>query len=126
MPAKILIVDDEAYIRLVISQMLEAMDDEPEVFNADNGEDALKLIQQEKPDLVYLDVMMPKVNGYDVCERVKREWQMQDVTIILLTARGQEVDKQRGAEAGADLYVTKPFDPDDLLATTEQLLAAKG
>ncbi len=80
-----------------------------------NGEEALDLIVNEKPDLVFLDVMMPKMNGLEVCRKVKLELQLNDVSIIILTAKGQELDKKKGEEVGADLYMTKPFDPDKLL-----------
>jgi DNA-binding response OmpR family regulator len=121
---RILIVDDEAHIRLLIEQALEELEDEGvELLTAENGEEALALIQSEKPNLVFLDVMMPKLNGFDVCRRVKRELDMQDVYVIMLTAKGQEYDKQRGEEAGANLYLTKPFDPDDLLAKARAALA---
>jgi two-component system, OmpR family, alkaline phosphatase synthesis response regulator PhoP len=116
MPPKVLIVDDEAHIRLLIEQTLEDLDDENvEFFSANNGADALATILSEQPDLVLLDIMMPKMNGFDVCHAVKKEHNLKSVKIILLTAKGQEADRQRGLEVGADMYLTKPFDPDQLL-----------
>ena len=124
MGAKILIVDDEAHIRLLIEQTLEELEDEGvEILTAGNGEDALELIEAEKPNLIFLDVMMPKMNGFDVCHRVKTELGMQNVCLVMLTAKGQEFDKQKGEEAGADLYMTKPFDPDELLEKAKQVLS---
>ena len=124
MGAKILIVDDEAHIRLLIEQTLEELEDEGvEILTAGNGEDALELIEAEKPNLIFLDVMMPKMNGFDVCHTVKNELGMQNVCIVMLTAKGQEFDKQKGEEAGADLYMTKPFDPDELLEKAKQVLS---
>ena len=79
-------------------------------------------IQTEKPNLVFLDVMMPKLSGFDVCERAKKTMGLTDVHIILLTAKGQEFDRQRGQEVGADLYMTKPFDPDALLQKARDVL----
>jgi DNA-binding response OmpR family regulator len=79
-----------------------------------DGEDALRLIQNDAA-LVFLDVMIPKINGFEVCRIVKRELQIEEVMIIILTAKGQEYDYQTGQEAGANLYITKPFDPDELL-----------
>ena len=118
-----MIVDDEAHIRMLIEQTLEDLEDEGvEFFTADNGESALEMIQTEKPDLVFLDVMMPKMNGMDVCSRVKKQLQMNDVFIILLTAKGQELDRQRGQEVGADVYMTKPFDPELLLSKAVEVL----
>ena len=122
----ILIVDDEAHIRMLIEQTLEELEDEgAEIITADNGADALELIKSEKPQLVFLDVMMPKMNGFDVCHAVKHDLNMTDVYIILLTAKGQEYDKLKGAEAGADVYMTKPFDPDELLERSKQVLGFK-
>lgn len=123
MDKKILIVDDEAHIRMLIEQTLEDLEDEGvELLTASNGEEALETIKSEKPNLVFLDVMMPKKSGFDVCQAVKGELGMNEVFIILLTAKGQEYDKQKGQEVGADLYMTKPFDPDELLAKAEEVL----
>jgi len=123
MGLKILVVDDEAHIRLLIEQTLEELEDQGvEIITADNGADALELIKTEKPNMVFLDVMMPKMNGFDVCRTVKQELGMVDVFIILLTAKGQEYDRQRGSEVGANIYMTKPFDPDELLAKAIEVL----
>lgn len=123
MEKKILIVDDEAHIRMLIEQTLEELEDEGvEFLTAENGEIALAIIQQVKPQLVFLDVMMPKMNGMDVCRRVKKELKMNDVFIILLTAKGQELDRQKGQEVGADVYMTKPFDPEVLLNKAKEVL----
>jgi two-component system alkaline phosphatase synthesis response regulator PhoP len=123
MGKKILIVDDEAHIRMLIGQTLEELEDEGvEFLTADNGVSALELIQSERPNLVFLDVMMPKMNGMDVCQKVKKELAINDVYIILLTAKGQELDRQRGQEVGADVYMTKPFDPELLLSKAKQVL----
>ena len=123
MDKKILIVDDEAHIRMLIGQTLEELEDEGvEFLTADNGLTALELIQSEKPNLVFLDVMMPKMNGMEVCRKVKQELGMKDVFIIILTAKGQELDKQKGQEVGADVYMTKPFDPEVLLTKAKQVL----
>jgi len=122
-PAKILIVDDEAHLRMLIQQALEDLEDEGvELLTASDGEEALALIQAEAPKLVFLDVMMPKLSGFDVCSRVKRTLGMKDVHVVLLTAKGQEFDKQKGIEAGADVYMTKPFDPDALLEKARTVL----
>jgi DNA-binding response OmpR family regulator len=123
MQDKILIVDDEAHIRLLIEQSLEDLEDAGvEILTAEDGQAALELIQSELPRLVLLDVMMPKLNGFDVCYAVKKELGLQGVTIILLTAKGQEYDRKRGEAVGADQYLTKPFDPDVLLRTAAQVL----
>lgn len=123
MNKKLLIVDDEAHIRMLIEQTLEDLEDEGvELLFAENGEQALAIIQEEKPNLVFLDVMMPKMNGMEVCQKVKKELKLEEVYIILLTAKGQEVDRQKGLDMGANKYMTKPFDPDEMLAIAEDIL----
>jgi DNA-binding response OmpR family regulator len=123
MAKKILIVDDEAHIRMLIEQTLEELEDEDvEFLTAENGEIALDLIREEKPDLVFLDVMMPKMNGMEVCKKVKKELGMNEIFIILLTAKGQELDRLKGQEVGADIYMTKPFDPEAILNKAKQVL----
>jgi two-component system alkaline phosphatase synthesis response regulator PhoP len=123
MDKKVLIVDDEAHIRMLIGQTLEELEDEGvEFLTADNGQAALELIESERPALVFLDVMMPKMNGMDVCSKVKKELGMQDVYIVILTAKGQELDRQKGQEVGADVYMTKPFDPEALLSKAKEVL----
>jgi two-component system alkaline phosphatase synthesis response regulator PhoP len=123
MEQKILIVDDEAHIRMLIEQTLEELEDDGVKFLiAENGEEALALITKEKPQLVFLDVMMPKMNGMEVCRRVKKELALPDIYIILLTAKGQEVDRLKGQEVGADVYMTKPFDPEVILNKAREVL----
>jgi two-component system, OmpR family, alkaline phosphatase synthesis response regulator PhoP len=123
MEKKILIVDDEAHIRMLIEQTLEDLEEEEvSFFTAENGEDALALISKEKPQLVFLDVMMPKLNGMEVCRRVKKELLLDNVYIVLLTAKGQEIDRLKGQEVGADVYMTKPFDPQTLLDKARSVL----
>lgn len=120
---KILIVDDEAHIRSLIRQTLEDMEDQGvELLTAKNGREALELINTERPRLVFLDIMMPEMNGFDVCEAVKRQPTLVGTHVVLLTAKGQEVDRQKGEEVGADTYMTKPFDPDELLAYARRIL----
>jgi two-component system alkaline phosphatase synthesis response regulator PhoP len=122
MEKKLLIVDDEAHIRMLIEQTLEELEDEGVNFlSAENGEQALEIIQAENPQLVFLDVMMPKMNGMEVCRRVKKELSL-DVFIVLLTAKGQELDRLKGQEVGADLYMTKPFDPEVILEKAREVL----
>jgi two-component system alkaline phosphatase synthesis response regulator PhoP len=119
----ILIVDDEAHLRMLIQQTLEELEDEGvELLTASNGEEALATIESVRPQLVFLDVMMPKLSGFDVCQRAKQTLGLTDVYIVLLTAKGQEFDRQRGQEVGADLYMTKPFDPDALLQKARDVL----
>ena len=121
--SKVLIVDDEPHIRYLLELTLEELEDDGvEVITADNGETALEIIRDEQPAIVFLDVMMPKMNGFDVCNAVKNELVLKEVYIVLLTAKGQEFDKQRGQDVGADIYMTKPFNPDDVLAKAREVL----
>ena len=120
---KVLIVDDEPFIRLLLEQTLEELEDEGvELITADNGETALDIIKSETPEIVFLDVMMPKMNGFDVCNTVKNDLGINGVYIVLLTAKGQEFDKQKGIDAGADIYMTKPFNPDEVLEKARTVL----
>jgi len=108
---------------MLIGQTLEELEDEGvDFFTAENGEQALEIINEENPQLVFLDVMMPKMNGMEVCRRVKKELALDDVYVILLTAKEQELDRQKGQEVGADLYLTKPFDPEILLSKAREVL----
>lgn len=127
MAGKILICDDEAHIRRLIEQCLEELEEEGvEIFTAADGEEAIGRIEEDRPDMIILDVMMPKINGFDICEKVKADERLRSAFVMLLTAKGQEYDRLRGEQAGANRYMTKPFDPDDLLAIAREVLAARG
>jgi len=120
---KILIVDDEPLIRTLLEETLEDfLDYDVELLTASNGLDAWTMIRQEQPQLVILDVMMPKMSGYEVCKKIKQTPELATTYVIMLTAKGQEIDRQRGQEAGADEYVTKPFDPDYIIERAGQVL----
>lgn len=121
---KILVADDEPHILRVVKDKLANAGFT--VVTASNGEEALEAARREKPALILLDVMMPKMNGFDVCRALRAEAEFKGVPILLLTARGQEIDRHMGLEAGASEYITKPFSPRELLATVQaQLEAAK-
>ena len=124
MPGKILIVDDEVHIRMLLEQTLEELEEDNgvEILSAQNGEEGLELIRAQKPDVVFLDIMMPKLNGYEVCQRVREDPEAAGIGIVLLTAKGQEVDRRQGLELGASRYMTKPFDPDEVLKVAKELL----
>ncbi|MCS7029927.1 MAG: response regulator [Gloeomargarita sp. SKYG116] len=124
MPRRILIVDDEPHIRLLLEQTLEDWAEATgvELLSASNGLDALALIQSQRPNLVFLDVMMPQMNGFDVCRQVKQELALEGIYIVLLTAKGQEFDKAQGRAVGADQYMTKPFDPDQVVRCAMEVL----
>ena len=118
--AKILVVDDEEEIVFLIKRRL--IKSGYEVIVANNGTDALSAAKGEKPQLIILDVMMPEPNGLEVCRRLKSDPQYQSIKIILLTAKDQPKDKELGEAVGSDLYVTKPFEPDDLIGKVKALL----
>jgi two-component system alkaline phosphatase synthesis response regulator PhoP len=123
MPSKILIADDEAFIRLLIEQTLEEFENQGVViYTADNGEDALDIIRKERPELVFMDVMMPKLNGFEVCQVVKRDEDLKNIFMVILTAKGQEVDRLHGEQVRADIFMTKPFDPDELIGIVATVL----
>ncbi|MBN1284286.1 MAG: response regulator [Anaerolineae bacterium] len=123
MAPKILIVDDEPHIRLLMEQTLEDLEDRGvELLTAADGPAALEIIEAQKPEVVFLDIMLPLLSGFEVCRKVKQELGLSDVYIIMLTAKGQEYDRRRGTEVGADVYMTKPFDPDEILEKTAELL----
>lgn len=120
---KILIADDEAYVRLLIEQSLEELEDEGvQVLVAKNGAEAVRLTEEERPQMVILDVMMPQMSGFEVCRKIKKDLCMQDVFVVMLTAKGQETDRQESEEAGANLYMTKPFDPNELLELATRVI----
>jgi CheY-like chemotaxis protein len=111
MPSKILIVDDEPHIRTLLRQAFEDLQAKGvEMLETGEGEEAWRLIQAERPDLIILDIMMPGLSGYEVCQRVKRDPELAKIRVIVLTAKGQAADRQRSFEAGADEFITKPFD----------------
>ena len=127
MSYKIIIADDEIHIRLLLEQALEDLIDSHniELFTASDGDKALSLILQEKPDLVFLDILMPKIDGLTVCQTVSQDPNCKETKILLLTAKGLDSDQDRGIAAGATDYLTKPFDPDHILSITKALLDLK-
>ncbi|MFN5514007.1 MAG: response regulator [Cyanobacteriota bacterium] len=121
---KVLIVDDEPNILILMEQVLEELEESAgvEIWTARDGEAALAVIDRERPQLVFLDVMMPKISGLEVCRQTKQNPDYQGIYIILLTAKGQEYDREMGLEVGADCYITKPFRPRDIVQKTRQVL----
>ncbi len=120
---KILIVDDELTMRTLLKELLEGFEDKGvELLTAENGKEAIESIKTEKPELVILDVMMPGMNGFEVCNTVKNELGMKDVYVIILTTSGQEYYKQKGKDVGADIFIIKPFSPDELIKEVSKVL----
>ena len=122
MRTKILIVDDEAPIRMLLEQTLEEIEEEFELYRAKDGEEGLKIIVQEKPDIVFLDVMMPGLTGYEVLDKIKDKDELKDIKIILLTAKGSTEEIKMSNRYNIYLYITKPFDPDFILEKTLELM----
>ena len=122
MPKKILVVDDEPELVDVLTLRLESKG--YEVVSGSNGEEALEKTKEENPDLIVMDVMMPPPNGFQVCRILKDDSQYKNIPILLLTAKAAEGDKSLGRESGADDYITKPYQADNLLAKIEEHLAA--
>lgn len=119
----ILIVDDQPEVRELVSVTLEIGD--YKILMADNGDKALAMAQREHPDLMLLDIQMPggSIDGIRVCQLLKSEPQTRDIYILMLTAKGQEWDRQQGFDAGVDGYFVKPFSPLDLMMKVEEVLA---
>lgn len=119
---KILIVDDQVEVRELVEVTLRIGDFK--ILQAENGPKALEIARVEKPELILLDVMMPEggLDGFEVCEQLKKDPETAGLTIIMLTAKGQDVDKERGKQVGADDYFTKPFSPLELMNKVEEVL----
>ena len=123
MGKQVLIADDEPNIAAALEYLLQRSGYDVSI--ARNGEEALKLIEQNRPDLVLLDVMMPLRSGYEVCQvmRAREDWR--HIKIVVLTAKGREADANKGMALGADLYITKPFSNRDLIAKINDLLQVR-
>ncbi len=123
MSRKILIVDDEVNMRMLLQETLEEFEDKGvEVLVVENGIDAIESIRTDKPDLVILDVMMPGMDGFCVCNTIKNERGMKEVYVLMLSADGQEFNKQRSKDVGTDGFMTKPFDPDEIVEKVAQII----
>lgn len=112
MAGEILIVDDEPNIVLSLEYLMKK--EGYQVRTASNGEEALHALKKSKPDVLLLDVMMPRMDGYEVCQVVRGDPELSSVRIIMLTAKGREIEREKGLALGADDYVTKPFSTHDL------------
>ena len=118
---KILVVDDEKQLVSLVKLHMEMAG--YEVVSADDGEKAISIIREENPGLVILDLMIPKIDGWEVCRLMRAEPKTVDVPVIMLSARTDTEDKLKGFECGADDYVTKPFSPRELVARVNRLFA---
>lgn len=120
---KILVVDDEVYILHILDFSLGA--EGFEVISANNGELGIEKAKQEKPDLIVLDIMMPVLDGYETCRRLKRDAETKDIPVVLLTAKGRDLDKRLGFEVGAIDYIVKPFSPSRLIERIEEIIGCR-
>jgi DNA-binding response OmpR family regulator len=122
--AKILIAEDERDIRDLITFTLRFAGHE--VFAAANGEEAVEMAPMVNPDLILMDVRMPRMTGYEACKILKASPDLKDIPVVFLSAKGQESEKQQGLDAGAEDYLLKPFAPDQLTARVKSILAKFG
>ncbi|KOR38254.1 MULTISPECIES: response regulator [Planktothricoides] len=116
----ILIVDDSATVREMVSEILKKSG--LNVIEAINGDEAKKEIQKQVPDLVVTDIVMPEMNGYELCRWIKNTAEFQSIPVIMCTSKGEDFDRYWGMKQGADAYIAKPFRPTELLTTIKQLL----
>jgi DNA-binding response OmpR family regulator len=121
MSKKILIADDEPNIVVSLEFLMKQRGYEVRVAN--NGEDALAAVGEFRPDLILLDVMMPRLSGYDLCQKIRENPAWQNIRIIMLSAKGRDVEVTKGLAIGADAYVTKPFSTKELIAKVDAMLA---
>ncbi len=117
---RILVVDDEEDLGRILKFALMAAGHE--VLLATDGAEGLRMAREDSPDLVLLDLMLPKIDGYKVCRMLKFDERYKQIPIVILSARTQEVDKQMARETGADLFITKPYNLNEILSTIQQLL----
>jgi two-component system phosphate regulon response regulator PhoB len=118
---KVLIVDDQAEVRRLVEMTLRV--GEYKVFQAQNGQEAIETAKKEKPHLIIMDIMMPgNMDGLEATRVLKNDPETNDISIIMLTAKGQKFDKEKGLEAGADDYFTKPFSPLELIKKLDEVL----
>ena len=125
MAIRILIVDDEPDIRQLVSDVLESGTGEYEINHAVDGEDALKKVATKKPDLVILDIMMPRMDGLETCRRLRASEATKSIPVILLTVKAGMESRDEGFGCGADLYMTKPFDPEELRRMVKGILSGE-
>jgi two-component system alkaline phosphatase synthesis response regulator PhoP len=118
---KILIADDNENIREALTYLLE--DEGYTLSVAKDGAEALRKVKEFRPDILFLDIMMPEINGYDVCRAIKTDPSLKNTYIIMLTAKGQVTEQERGKQVGADEYIVKPFSPMEILTRIKNILA---
>lgn len=118
---RILIVDDEPNIVLALELLMKR--EGYEVRTVDNGEKAFSAVREFRPDLVLLDIMMPRMDGYEVCRLIRSDPLLKDIRIIMITAKGRDVEREKGLALGADYYITKPFSTREVAMKVKEILA---
>jgi DNA-binding response OmpR family regulator len=117
---KVLIVDDEEYIQHILNFSFGA--EGYDVVTASDGEEGLSKAKDEKPDVIVMDIMMPRMDGYEACKKIKSDPATRNIPVILLTAKGRDADRKLGSDAGADDYIVKPFSPGRLIERVEGII----
>lgn len=120
---RILIVDDEPNIVLALELLMKR--EGYEIRTVGDGERAVEAAGTFRPDLILLDVMMPRMDGFEVCQRIRADDSLKNIVIVMLTAKGREVEREKGLALGADLYITKPFSTREVVRKVKELLASK-
>jgi DNA-binding response OmpR family regulator len=120
---RILIVDDEPNIVLALELLMKR--EGYEIRTVGDGERAVEAAETFRPDLILLDVMMPRMDGFEVCQRIRADASLKDISIVMLTAKGREVEREKGLALGADLYITKPFSTREVVRKVKEMLASK-
>ncbi|MEO0947651.1 MAG: response regulator [Cyanobacteria bacterium J06641_5] len=118
----VLVVEDSLTQRQMIADLLKDSGLSASVVSVSDGVEALEQIRNQRPDLVVLDIVMPRMNGYEVCRQIKTDPKTQDVPVVMCSSKGEEFDIYWGMKQGADAYISKPFEPDELIGTVKQLL----
>ena len=120
---RILIVDDEPNIVLALELLMKR--EGYEIRTVGDGERAVEAAETFRPDLILLDVMMPRMDGFEVCQRIRADASLKGISIVMLTAKGREVEREKGLALGADLYITKPFSTREVVRKVKEMLASK-
>ncbi|ERN40962.1 response regulator receiver protein [Rubidibacter lacunae KORDI 51-2] len=121
----VLVVEDSLTQRQMISDILKDSELQTAVESVSDGVEALERIQESRPDIVVLDIVMPRMNGYEVCRQIKTDPETQGVPVVMCSSKGEEFDRYWGIKQGADAYISKPFEPAELIGTVKQLLRGR-
>jgi DNA-binding response OmpR family regulator len=123
LPGPLVVIDDEPYALRAMSYLLAR--EGYEVVTASNGEEGLQKVLELRPPLVFLDIMMPQLDGYEVCQRIRSDPSLNDTYIVMLSAKGQQMDRERGLAEGANEYMTKPFSPREVVKRLKEIFDSR-